>query len=34
VGWLLYLPRLAEAATGGDPGHDPNAPSDQEEDHS
>ena len=34
AGWLLYLPRLVDAATGGDPGRDPNAPSHQEEDHS
>jgi hypothetical protein len=34
VGWQLYLPRLAQSATGGDPGPDPNAPSDQEENRS
>ena len=34
VGWLLYLPRLADAATGVDPGRDPNAPSDREENRS
>ena len=27
-GWDLYLPRLATAAAGGDPGPDPNAPAD------
>jgi uncharacterized protein YndB with AHSA1/START domain len=31
MGWQLYLPRLAEAASGGDPGRDPNAPSDEQE---
>jgi uncharacterized protein YndB with AHSA1/START domain len=29
-GWLLYLARLTEAATGGDPGPDPNASSGQQ----